>query len=126
MTIAEVPEFIQRCRSDCLRHALNTSGFTRAVVLRVIKELLVIFLDGKNEPGRCLSHGQSVSVWDGKNIPTSRILCTYQSSTSQIIEEENSQFSRRISHVASTGKFPGQHRLESLLMNTRPFKTGYS
>jgi hypothetical protein len=51
MTIAEVPEFIQRCRSDCLRHARNTSGFTRAVVLRVNKQLLVIFLDGKNEPG---------------------------------------------------------------------------
>jgi len=26
----------------------------------------------------------------------------------------------------SSGKFPGQHRLESLLLNTRPFKTGYS
>jgi len=73
-------------------------------MLRVNKQLLVIFLDGKNEPGRCLSHGQSDSVWDGKNIPTSRILYTYQSSTSQIIEEENSQFSRRISHVASTGR----------------------
>ena len=45
------------------------------------------------------------SVWDGKNIPTGRISVRISRKQSQIIEEENSEYSRRISYVASTPEF---------------------
>ncbi len=58
MTIAEVPEFFQIGRSDCLRHARNTSRVALAVVWRASKEFLVVFIDGRTEPNGCFSLGQ--------------------------------------------------------------------
>src|SRR5216683_7701286 len=85
-----------------MRNPCETS-FTRVVVWRTSRHVLVVFLaEGTTHEGGS-PHRQYVAAPEGKGVPPELDSTCISSSKHDITEEVNSQFARRISHVASTG-----------------------
>jgi hypothetical protein len=78
------------------------TSFTRVVVWRTSRHVLVVFLaEGTTHVGGS-PHRQYVAAPEGKGVPPELDSTCVSSSKHEITEEVNSQFARRISQVDST------------------------